>query len=242
MRVIAYAVRVLFRLLAVWVVDAISLGITAAITDSITFQPTGQVGYSGLVAATAFLLGFVNLLIRPLILLLTLPLGFFVIFVVGFFANAVALLITAALLPGFHVAGFAGAVVGGIILAAVNTVITSLVTFDDEDSFYQGVVERLARRQTFEGSTEPGRGLVMLEIDGLSYWHLHTALEMGLLPTMKQMLRDEGYVLSLVDCGLPSQTSACQSGILFGDNFDIPAFRWYEKDRNKLMVSGKDAA
>ena len=29
---------------------------------------------------------------------------------------------------------------------------------------------------------------------------------------------------------------------MFGDNFDIPAFRWFDKDENKLFVSGKDAA
>jgi len=68
------------------------------------------------------------------------------------------------------------------------------------------------------------------------------ALDDGLLPTLSQMIEEEGYQLSRVDCGLPSQTSACQAGILFGDNYDIPAFRWYDKDKQKLMVSGTDAA
>ena len=63
-----------------------------------------------------------------------------------------------------------------------------------------------------------------------------------MLPTLKQLMDEEGYVLSRVDCGLPSQTSACQAGIMFGDNYDIPAFRWYDKDRQKLLVSGSDAA
>ena len=29
---------------------------------------------------------------------------------------------------------------------------------------------------------------------------------------------------------------------MFGDNDDIPAFRWYDKDKQKLFVSGSDAA
>ena len=29
---------------------------------------------------------------------------------------------------------------------------------------------------------------------------------------------------------------------MFGDNYDIPAFRWYDKDQQKLYVSGADAA
>ena len=43
---------------------------------------------------------------------------------------------------------------------------------------------------------------------------------------------------------LPSMTSASQAGILHGNNDGIPAFRWYERDRKKLMVSSSpvDAA
>ena len=39
-------------------------------------------------------------------------------------------------------------------------------------------------------------------------------------------------------------TSASQLGILHGNNDGIPAFRWFERDRQKLMVSSnpKDAA
>ena len=37
--------------------------------------------------------------------------------------------------------------------------------------------------------------------------------------------------------GLPSQTSSSQMGILYGKNDDIPAFRWYEKENQKLIVS-----
>jgi hypothetical protein len=136
------------------------------------------------------------------------------------------------------------ALIGGIVLAAVNTIVTGILTVDDDDSFYQGVVERLAKRpaQAFQGAAELGQGLLMIELDGLSFWHMKKALADGLLPTLNEMVHEEGYQLSRVDCGLPSQTSACQAGILFGDNSDIPAFGWCDKDGQKLMVSGTDAA
>ena len=35
---------------------------------------------------------------------------------------------------------------------------------------------------------------------------------------------------------------ACQAGIMFGDNSDIPAYRWYDKSKGKLYVSSTDAA
>jgi hypothetical protein len=82
----------------------------------------------------------------------------------------------------------------------------------------------------------------MLEIDGLSFHHIHKAIDDGYMPNVKKLIEEQGYVLSHTDCGLPSQTSACQTGILFGDNYDIPAFRWYDKSQNRLFVSGNDAA
>ncbi|MEU2063256.1 phage holin family protein [Streptomyces sp. NPDC013455] len=36
-----------------------------------------------------------------------------------------------------------------------------------------------------------------------------------------------------------SQTGASQLGILHGSNFDVPAFRWYEKDRGEVMVCNR---
>jgi hypothetical protein len=100
-----------------------------------------------------------------------------------------------------------------------------VISVDDEDSFYQGVVERLAARQTYKDKDLSTRGLVMMEIDGLSYHHIQKALKDGYMPNLQKMMDADGYELSRVDCGLPSQTSACQAGIMFGDNDDIPAFR-----------------
>ena len=63
-------------------------------------------------AAAAFTLGVVNLLLRPLILLLALPLGLIATLIVGFFANAFALLIAARLIPELHVDGLLGSLPG----------------------------------------------------------------------------------------------------------------------------------
>ncbi len=45
------------------------------------------------------------------------------------------------------------------------------------------------------------------------------------------------HKLSRWEAILPSMTSASQAGILHGNNDGIPAFRWFERDRQKLMVS-----
>ena len=233
--------RSVYRLIVLWIVDIVSLAVTAAILPGFAIESVDGSPALTVAVAAALLLGVVNLLIRPAILLLALPLGLIAVSLVGFFVNAIALRITASLLPGFVIDNWWVALAAGLILALVNTIITNFLTIDDEGSFYEALVERLAKRHSFDVAEDPGPGVVMMEIDGLSFHHMEKALDGGLMPTVSQMMREEGYRLSRVDCGLPSQTSACQSGIMFGDNFDIPAFRWYDKDEGKLMVSGTDA-
>jgi len=233
--------RAILRFLLLWAVDGLSLLITAAILPGFALDATA--GQPRLVVAfsAAFLLGIVNLLIRPIILLLAKPLGFIGEFVLGFFVNAIALGITAWLLPGFELAGVGAAIGGGLIFSAINILLTGILDVGEEGSYYQNRIERLAKKEPFKGAAEPGRGLVMMEIDGLSFHHLLKVLADGRMPTLQRLIAEEGYIVSKVDCGIPSQTSACQAGIMFGDNDDIPAFRWYDKDKQKLYVSGSDA-
>ena len=106
MAAIRYVLRWFIRFLVLWFVDAISLIITAAILPGMSFQVPDWGSLLVAAAAAAFLLGLVNLLIRPLILLLTLPFGFFVTFGVGFIVNAVVLLITSRLMPALQIDGF----------------------------------------------------------------------------------------------------------------------------------------
>lgn len=234
--------KMAIRFLLLWVVDGFSLLLTAAVFPGVAFV-AGAGDRSTLTAAlaAALVLSVVNLLIRPFVLLLARPLGFIAVFLLGFLVNALALLVTAALLPTFQVTGLLSAIAGGIIFAGINVILTGILEVNDEGSFYQGLIERLARKRMYDAGEFDRRGLVMLEIDGLSYHHIKKAIAEGRMPTLQRLMAREGYTLSRVDCGIPSQTSACQAGIMFGDNTDIPAFRWYDKDKQKLYVSGSDA-
>ena len=239
--VIRSSVLALLRFVTVWLVDAASLLLAAWLVPGITLVATEEAPSALIAISAALLLAIVNLLIRPAIMLIARPLGWIALFGVGFFVNAVALWITAWLLPGFEVT-LLGSVLGGLVFAFFNAILTGILELDEEGSFYQYRIERRAGEQPFASAAEPGRGLMMLEIDGLSYWHIKQALDDGLLPTLQQMLRDDGYELSRIDCGLPSMTSSCQAGIMFGDNYDIPAYRWYDKAQQKVYVSAADAA
>ena len=83
----------------------------------------------GVVAAlaAAFVLGLVNAVVRPLFVLLTLPvtvvtLGAFLLVI-----NGLLLWLVSAFVPGFHVNGFLGAVIGAILLSVVSWVLTRVV-------------------------------------------------------------------------------------------------------------------
>jgi uncharacterized membrane protein YvlD (DUF360 family) len=241
MRALAGFVRRLLRVILLWFVDLLSLLGAAALTSGIVIEEANGAPALVVAAGAALVLGVANFLLRPLLLLLALPLGFLGTFVAGLIINPLLLLLTSRLLPGFEVTGFWDAFLASLLIALVNTIIIVLLNVDDENSVYQRRVEALALRRPYDVGPDPARGLVMLEIDGLSYWHIQKALARGYLPTLKEMMEVDGYRLSRIDCGLPSQTSACQAGILFGDNHDIPSFRWYDKEQHKLYVSSKDA-
>ncbi len=234
-------VLTLVRFAVLWVVDALSILGAAWLLPGVAIAPVGETPAALVAISAALLLAIVNLLIRPVILLIARPLGWIALFVVGFLVNAIALWITAWLLPGLDVS-LVGGLLGGIVFAIFNTILTGVLEVNDEGSFYQGRIERRAREQRYAGAGESGRGLMMMEIDGLSYWHVKKALDDGLLPTLRKMIDEDGYQLARTDCGLPSMTSSCQAGIMFGDNDDIPAYRWYDKEKAKLYVSAGDAA
>jgi hypothetical protein len=90
----------------------------------------------------------------------------------------------------------------------------------------------------------PGPGLVIVQLDGLAESTVRRAIDDGLMPTLERWLRDGSHRMLRWEAALPSQTSASQAGILYGDTFDIPGFRWFEKDRGRLNVSNhpQDAA
>jgi len=232
----------IIRFLIVWFIDTISLLVTAWIIPGISLQPVGKIPVFVVATAAALLLGIVNLLIRPLLLLITVPLGWMVVFLAGFIINALMLMLASSLMPGFEVSGWWTAFFGGLLLALVNMVLTMILSVDDDETFYGNLVLRQAARQAVEVEPDSGRGLVMVEIDGLSYWHIQKALDDGYMPALKKKIDEDGYKLSRVDCGLPATTPACQAGILQGNNKNIPAFRWLDKESNRLLAGGQAAA
>lgn len=69
---------------------------------------------------TALLLGIVNAIIRPILVLLTLPLTLVTLGLFLLVINGLMLWLVSALVSGFHVSGFWGAVFGSILISIVS--------------------------------------------------------------------------------------------------------------------------
>jgi uncharacterized membrane protein YvlD (DUF360 family) len=242
MATLSRVTRSIIHLLVVWFIDTLALLFTAWIMPGVKFIPNAEAGTFVLATITALVLSIMNFLIRPILLLLTVPLGWMATFLAGFFINALVLWLTAQLMPGFEVSSLFTAFIASLILSLANTILITLLNIDDDDSFYENLVQRRAARQAGQVTPSEGRGLVLLEVDGLSYQRMKGAIESGLMPTLKQMMDEEGYQLSRVEVGIPPTTPACQAGILQGNNTNIPAFRWLDKKTGRLLAGGGAAA
>ena len=98
-----------------WLISAAAIGIAAYIVPGVTIDPI-----SALIAAVV--LGALNLFIRPIIVILTLPIN---VVTLGFFSlviNASLVLLATYIVPGFTVASFWTAVLFAIVLSIVNWV------------------------------------------------------------------------------------------------------------------------
>jgi endonuclease/exonuclease/phosphatase family metal-dependent hydrolase len=92
---------------------------------------------------------------------------------------------------------------------------------------------RLLRLPKIDGDNR--RGLVLIQIDGLSRAHLENAIRHGRMPFLRKLLKREGYHLHDVYSGIPSTTAAAQAELFYGVKGAIPAFAYLERDTGRYM-------
>lgn len=100
-----------------WLISAVSIYVVALLGIGVTVSNF----WTALIAA--LILGLANLLIRPLLLLLTLPLNLLTLGLFTLVVNAIVFLLAAAFTPGFQVRGFGAAFLGAILTGVVAWVL-----------------------------------------------------------------------------------------------------------------------
>ncbi len=118
-------------------------------------------------------------------------------------------------------------------MAFVTTMLSSLLTIEDDSSYYRSVYRDAEKKRKKDIKEYPG--LIIVEIDGLAHDVLIEAVDKGLMPTVKSMM-DNSHTLRMWETDLSSQTGASQAGILHGNNENFTAFRWIEKENGNQMM------
>jgi len=104
-----------------WGITSLSLWVASLLFNGIRFSSTGSLIIS------ALLLGFANAVLRPLLVILTLPLtlvtlGFFLLVI-----NALMLLLVAKVVSGFKISGFWTAFFASLFISILSMALGSLV-------------------------------------------------------------------------------------------------------------------
>jgi putative membrane protein len=97
-----------------WVLSAVAIFIAAYVLPGIYLADIVTV------FVVALVFGILNAIVRPILIILTLPINILTLGLFTFIVNAIIVSIASALVPGFQVASFGWALLFSIVLSLVN--------------------------------------------------------------------------------------------------------------------------
>ena len=187
---------------------------------------------------TAFLviilLSLVNAILWPMLSYFSLR---FIVLTLGFgtfLIDGILLYFISLFIPGVYISGIALFSVP-LLIGLISSLVSLVLNIDDDDSYYHNILEK--EMKAIYSEHKEKEGFIFLEIDGLSHHTLKKALENGDMPTLSKWISDGSHKLAKWETDLSSQTSSSQAGILHGNNNNIPAFRWVEKEKDNRIIS-----
>ncbi len=111
----------MIKVIANWILDAVALYVVAYLVPGIHLESFG----AALVAI--IIIGLLNAIVKPILVLLTLPVTILTLGLFVFIINALMLFVAGSITPGFRVDGFMTAIVGSLLLTVVTMIFHSLV-------------------------------------------------------------------------------------------------------------------
>lgn len=104
-----------------WILNAAAMLLTARLVRG--FEISGM----GAALTASVILGVVNTVVKPILGLLTLPLNIMTLGLFSFVLSAFMLQLTAYVVPGFNISGWAAAMVGAALLSVISTALNMLL-------------------------------------------------------------------------------------------------------------------
>lgn len=117
------------RMLLHWVVTALAIWIVSRLV------PGFYISGASAALIAALVIGLVNATLGLFLKVVTFPLTILTLGIFWFVINAIMIELASAFVPGFHVAGFASAFWGAIVLAIVNTLLKWLILPDRREQY-----------------------------------------------------------------------------------------------------------
>ena len=217
------------RLVVIIVVQAAVLWLVARVLPGVTIG-----GYWAPLAVSLAML-VAMFLVWPIFMRLFFKVVVWTAGMVTVLVNGFIVMLVSWLSPRLTVENFGWAALYAFIATIVLTALLGLFSFQDRGAFKRLILRR--QRRLVDPGVIGKPGIVFIEIDGLAHDALKRAVAAGKAPTIRRWLTSGTHVLAPWETDLSSQTSASQAGILHGDNSEIPAFRWFDKEQGRVIVS-----
>ncbi len=222
--------RVLARGIVVTIVTAVALWLLALVLPGLSIDRPRDALLAGLVV------GLVGAIVWPALAFVVVPISVLTLGLGAIVLEALVVALILDALPGVHLDGFWTAIAVAIGLAAVTTLVSTLLALDDDAWIDQRTASR-ARRRAGAATVTDVPGVVFVQLDGVARVVLERALRSGDAPNLHRWIRDGTHRLESWQTGWSSQTGVSQCGILHGSTLDMPAFRWVDKSTGDIVVS-----
>ncbi|MDG6105666.1 alkaline phosphatase family protein [Dactylosporangium aurantiacum] len=244
---VRFAARMLrdWRLTVAWGKSLLRSGVTSVVVLAVTFWLLPGVTATGGPAALvelAVLLALIGTLMRLVLFGVAVVIGGLGVLLVGVLLQTGVMFTALRVAEGVSVGSVLDAWVASWTAAVLTALVNWLADAGSDDVFLGQTLRQMVRRNHERPATEPG--VLFVQIDGLSAPLLSWAVKAGNLPNLGKWLRTGTHALVPWHTGMPATTPASQAGILHGSESEVPAFRWYEKATDRLVVTNRprDAA
>jgi len=116
------------RFLLHWILISVALALTAWVLPGV------HIANVPALLIAAIILGFLNAILKPVLVLVTLPLTLLTLGIFYFILNGIVFALASVLAPGFTVEGFGSAFLGALLMSIISSMLTSLTSRREERS------------------------------------------------------------------------------------------------------------
>jgi len=219
------------------------------LTITIVISPEIRAESAWSVAAAVIIYTVLSAALRPLMIRVALPFGWFGAAILAIFGSFVVMYLALRLTPGIVGQGPWQIFIATWIYAIILALVQWLMAADGDDVFLVQVIRQSTRGGTWgsrlskeeqaavDAGEHPQLGVIFVQLDGMPAPVLDWAVKSGNLPNLSRWIRSGEYSWSEWHARVPSTTPVSQAGLLHGTSADMPAFRWYERDLGRLLVA-----